>query len=61
MAERVITIEVVYASADRQHVRRVNVPETSTVMDAITALPLTGWVFFPGVSQQIIRWNQATG
>jgi putative ubiquitin-RnfH superfamily antitoxin RatB of RatAB toxin-antitoxin module len=37
MAERVITIEVVYASADRQHVRRVNVPETSTVMDAITA------------------------
>jgi putative ubiquitin-RnfH superfamily antitoxin RatB of RatAB toxin-antitoxin module len=37
MAEGVITIEVVYADAYRQHVRRVEIPEASTVMDAITA------------------------
>lgn len=37
MAERVITVEVVYADADRPHRRCVDVAEGSTVLEAIEA------------------------
>jgi putative ubiquitin-RnfH superfamily antitoxin RatB of RatAB toxin-antitoxin module len=37
MAERVITVEVVYAGADCQHLRRVDVVEGCTAIEAIEA------------------------
>ncbi len=37
MVERVITVEVVYAGADRHHLRRVDVAEGCTALEAIEA------------------------
>jgi putative ubiquitin-RnfH superfamily antitoxin RatB of RatAB toxin-antitoxin module len=37
MAERVITVEVVYLDAEQQHVRRIDVAENSSVLEAIEA------------------------
>ncbi len=37
MAERVITVEVVYLDTEHQHVRRINVAENSSVLEAIEA------------------------
>ncbi|OOG41541.1 RnfH family protein [Rhodanobacter sp. C05] len=42
MAERMITVEVVYAGADRQTLRRVELAADSTVMQAIDASGIVG-------------------
>ena len=42
MVERMITVEVVYATAGQQILRRVELTEGSTVMQAIDASGITG-------------------